>query len=144
MSKIKFCLISLAYWDCCWEFTTLTSFASVISLYLFCHVCLFSKKMLILNHPLLSTLGYIVSPVLEKQAYLLYLPENQHLLFKDYIFQALPPILLLSSDMFLSKQVYTRYFLFKVSVFTPDIFFSKAVFTSNIIFFAKSAFTSAD
>ena len=89
-----------------------------------------------------NTLGYIVSPVLEKQAYLLYLPENQHLLFKDYIFQALHPILLLSSDMFLSKPLST-----------PDIFFSKSVCLHQIFsfhrqclhqtfFFAKSAFTS--
>ena len=88
-----------------------------------------------------NTLGYIVSPVLEKQAYLLYLPENQHLLFKDYIFEALPPILLLSEDnipveayfhqiffslkslclhhifSFKNQCVYIRYFLFKVCIY---------------------------
>ena len=74
------------------------------------------NKFLIINAPLLSTLGYIASPVLRKQAYLLYLPENQHLLFKDYIFEALHPILLLSSDIFLSK-----------SVFISNVFFSKSV-----------------
>ena len=70
-----------------------------------CHLDVL-KLSYLLQKLLLSTLGCIV---LRKRSYLLYyLQENQHLLFKDHIFEAPHPSLLLSSEIFLSKSVFTE------------------------------------